>query len=156
MISCFGVGVVVDISWYDMDVVGFKYFFLCSPLFGGRFIFILWNDQKKGLVMYLLKKVTVSLNTAHEKPSNEKKPWLFRLYRGWNTTQLYGGIIINRYKDPYIPTSLMETTWEISKQRKRCWHFQALVSTTPPGIRSFSVGDWGWWFFPKFTVKGYG
>ena len=38
-----------------------------------------------------------------------KKPWLFRLYRGWKTTQFNMGILISQYQDPYKPTSIMES-----------------------------------------------
>ncbi len=39
------------------------------------------------------------------------KPWLFSVYRGWNTTQLYRDDFINQYKDPVInhPVFLMES-----------------------------------------------
>ena len=41
--------------------------------------------------------------------SNEKKgPWLFRLYRGLYYPVLWG-ILISQYKDPYKPTSIMES-----------------------------------------------
>ena len=33
-----------------------------------------------------------------------KNTWLFTLYRGWKTTQLYGDDFISHYKDPYKPT----------------------------------------------------
>ena len=31
----------------------------------------------------------------------KRAPWLFRLYRGWNSTQLYGEFNFRQYKDPY-------------------------------------------------------
>ena len=39
----------------------------------------------------------------------KKGPWLVALFRGWNTTLCYIGIIIDHYKDPYKPTSIMES-----------------------------------------------
>ena len=43
--------------------------------------------------------------------SSEKKPWLFRVYRGWKTTQLYGDYFINHCEDPVLkqPVWLMES-----------------------------------------------
>ena len=45
-----------------------------------------------------------------EHVSNEKKTWLFRVYRGLYMVILpsYVWIIINHYEDPYYPTSIME------------------------------------------------
>ena len=38
--------------------------------------------------------------------SNEQKPWLFRVYRGLYYPVM--GIVINQYKDPYEPISIVE------------------------------------------------
>ena len=38
-----------------------------------------------------------------------KKPWLFRLYRGLYYVPNYMVISISQYKDPYKPTSIMES-----------------------------------------------
>ena len=52
-----------------------------------------------------------------------KKPWLFRLYMGIVLGN-YMGILISQYKDPYKPTSIMESrrdlliaqiTWPMGK-----------------------------------------
>ena len=40
--------------------------------------------------------------------SNEKKPWLVGLYRGIILPS-FMGILISQYKDPYKPTSIMES-----------------------------------------------
>ena len=39
----------------------------------------------------------------------KKGPWLFRVFLGDQKLPSYMGIIINHYKDPYKPTSIMES-----------------------------------------------
>ena len=44
-------------------------------------------------------------------PWNKGPPgwWLFRIYRGWKTTQVCGDYFINHFKDPYQTSSILET-----------------------------------------------
>ena len=48
-------------------------------------------------------------------PIKFKWAWLFRAYRGWNTTQLYGDYFINHYKDPSQTTRI--STQKVSGTR---------------------------------------
>ena len=54
----------------------------------------------------------LALWIMEDDPGNGKKLWLFRVYRGWNTSN-YVVVLVNHYKydkDPYCPTSMMEST----------------------------------------------
>ena len=54
----------------------------------------------------------LALWIMEDDPGNGKTLWLFRVYRGWNTSN-YVVVLVNHYKydkDPYYPTSMMEST----------------------------------------------
>ena len=65
--------------------------------------------------------------------SNEQKPWLFRVYRGWDTTQFFRDYFINHYNDPYQTTSISIQWKAINTHYIRCiWGWLLRVPNAIP------------------------
>ena len=81
-------------------------------LWGVFFWSWMWTDTSL-VLHWMMTRIRISGRTINivSNMSNEKKAWLFRLYRGlyYHILPNYMGILISQYKDPYKPTSIMES-----------------------------------------------
>ena len=86
----------------------------------------------------------------------KKGPWLVRLYRGWKSYPIIG-IIISHYKDPYKPTSTMESnkgffSWLILCSSQLPWFFSCLASRS----RGYIYQKAGvFWSYPNMRLMLY-
>ena len=65
-------------------------------------VLVLFSPLEGKWFLNQLSKLKEVLRWSIESTEQWKKgSWLFRVYRGWNTTQFCGDYFINHYKDPY-------------------------------------------------------
>ena len=81
--------------------------------------------------------------------TKKRAPWLFRVYRGWNSTQLYRDYNFLHYKDPYESTRIQ---WKVGPG-----FFRGSYGEVPLSFRLvFKVGVWWvcdvWFFWSKLCA----